>query len=252
MFKQAVCLAWLLTTALFVSPAEAQMKYPKYYPQLSGFYDASDSSSATLVDRMNSYNIMQDILYLTHKIEDDADNRIHFEFHVAGGMNYDGVLDTVGFVAGISVKINLCNPKIPNSHEVINNIHELKNRLAITGFQLPAPTLMSIETINDRMNKYNQQFWWKRLSFGATVPFGINENYNPALFKVTETYLFLGYDLGDVVTLQLGANLQKKVFMAASVDLSTPLYSLAEDFKDMLSRLLRIPGRGNRGYSYYD
>jgi hypothetical protein len=248
--KQTICLVCLLTTVLLVSSAEAQLKYPKYNPQLTGFYDANDSSSATLVDRMNSYNIMQDILYLTHKIEDDADNRMHFEFHVAGGLNYDWVLDTTGFVAGISVKINLGNPKIPNPSEVINNIHELKNRMAITGFQLPDPTLKNIEAIENHMIRYNRQFWWKRLSFGATVPFNINATYNPPLFKVTETYLFLGYDLGDVMTLQLGANLEKKVFVAASLDLSTPLYSLAEDFKDMLSRLLKIPVRGDRGYSW--
>ena len=250
MFEQTVRFVGLLIPVLFVSLAEAQMKYPKYYPQLSGFYDANDSSSATLVDRMNSYNIMQDILYLTHKIEDDADNRMHFEFHVAGGLYYDGVLDTVGFNAGISVKINLGNPKIPNSYEIVNNIHELKNRIAITGFQLPDLTLKNIEAIENQMIRYNRQFWWKRLSFGATVPFSTNTNYNPPYFQVSESYLFLGYDLGDVITLQLGANLQKKVFMAASVDLSTPLYSLAEDFKDMLSRLLRIPGREDRGYSW--
>ncbi len=230
-----------------VSLLDAQTKYPKYYPNLNGFYDANDSGSVMIVDRMNSYNMMQDILYLSHKIEDDADNRIHFELHVIGGLNYNFDLDTVDYVAGISVKINLTNPKIPNSHEVINNIHELRRRLAITGFQMPGLSQSNMDSIYDHMVKYNRKFWGKRISFGATVPFGGEED-SWVHFNVKETYLFLGYDLGDVITLQLGANLEKKVFVAASADLSTPLYSLAEDFKDMISRLLRLPGRFDNNY----
>jgi hypothetical protein len=239
----------VVSLALFFSFAFGQKLYrPKYWQyRMSAFYDINDSSSITVIDQMNSYYIMQNVLSLTHEIEDGADNRIHFEFHVGGGANFDAENDTTSLLGAISFKINLFNPKIPNAHEVVADIHELQNLTEITGFELPAKSEERIDDIYDRLNKYNRQFWWKRVSIGATVPFS-SLGYPPT-FDWKETYLFVGYDLGDIITLQVGANMNQRLLLACSVDLSTPLYSLAEDFKHMISRLLNIPGR--RNYDWY-
>jgi hypothetical protein len=222
--------------------------YPRYHRyNVSGFFDVNDSNSVTPIDKMNSYYIMQDILYLTHKIEDDADNRIHLEFHVGGGMNFDSENDTTNLLGAISFKLNLFNPKIPNARGIVADINELRNLIEITGFELSGNSETRINGIYDRLEKYNSEFWWKRLSVGVSAPI-INIDYSPN-FDFKKSYLFLGYDFGDVLTLQVGMNTDKEMLIAVSVDLSTPLYSFAEDFKNMISRLLKLPGR--RGYDYY-
>lgn len=241
--------AVLSLTIFFSFAFGSQLYYPRYQQyRIDAFYDINDSNSVTVIDQMNSYYIMQNVLYLTHKIEDGADDRIHFEFHVGGGASFDSDNDTTNLLGAISFKINLFNPKIPNAHEIIASIHELQNLTDITGFELPTNSEERIDAIYDQLKKYNNEFWWKRLSIGVSIPF--NDVDFPPRFNFTETYLFVGYDLGDVVTLQVGANMNKKMLVAASIDLSTPLYSLAEDFKDMVSRFLKLPARRDSYYYY--
>ncbi len=221
---------------------------PYVPPNITPFYDISDTNSLTVIDKINNYNILQNVLSYIHEIEDDANNRIHFELHLSGGLSYDIDNDTAGWVGALSFKINLCNPKIPNASDILVKINRLHNLIDLTGFRLPEATSNRIDNIESQLKNYDRQFWWKRLSIGATIPFIETQYYDYIHLNFKDIYIFGGYDLGDVITLLIGMNKDKKVLFAASVDLSTPLYSLAEDFKNMVSRLLRIPGR--RDYYY--
>ncbi len=221
----------------------------RYQPRsLTGFYDVNDTNSLTVIDKINDFAILQDVLYIVHEIEDDANNRVHFEFHLAGGANYNFDLDTIGLVGAISFKVNLCNPKIPNAPDILANINKLHNLVSMTGCSLPEITSARLDVIEQNLKKYNSQFWWKRVSVGVSVPFIETNSYDRPRFNYKDAYLFIGYDLGDVITFQAGMNGSMSPLLAASVDLSTPLYSLAVDFKDMISRLLRLPERYG---SYY-
>lgn len=222
--------------------------YPRYdFPGFTGFYDVNDSSSINIVDRYQSYYIMRDILKLQHQIEDQADNRVHFEFHVGGGMGYDADNDTIFPIGFISFKFNLFNPKRPNSKEVINSINELRNLTSITGFELSDASIMKIDAIYDDCNKYNRQFWWKRISVGFSTPL-LDRGYDWPYFDYKKSYICVYYDFGDVLTMQGGMNRDENLMIGLSVDLSTPLLSLAEDFKSMVSRLFRLPDRGSGYY----
>lgn len=219
-----------------------------YPPAPTAFYDINDSNSLTVIDKINNYNLFQNVLYFVHEIEDKANNRIHFEMHITGGLNYNLDADTISWVGAATFKINLFNPKIPNANDVLVDINRLHNLVEITGFTLPSATAERINHIESQLKKYNNQFWWKRLSIGATIPFIETAYYDYVRVNYKDVYIVGGYDLGDVVTLLIGMNKDKKILWAVSVDLSTPLYSLAEDFKDMISRLLRIPERRHYWY----
>ena len=235
---------------LFSVCAFAQPSYPSRYPSpnISGFFDVHDTTSVTTIDKINSYYVMQDMLNLAYRIEDRGNNRVHFELHLAGVMNYDFDSTETGYQGAISFKFNLFNPKIPDAPDILADIHKFHSLREISDFPFPEQAEKRILNIEDHLQQYNQQFWWKRLSVGLTVPF-IEPGYGPS-FQWEDFYLFAGYDFGDVVTLQLGMNRDKKAMLAVSVDLSTPLRSLAEDFKNMVSRLLGIPD-GGYYYDYY-
>jgi|GEM_PF-5458644 len=236
---------------IFTSMISGQTsEYPGYWrPKFEGFFDVNDTNSVPVVDRMNQYNVMKEMLYFTYQIEDAADNRIHFELHLGGSATFDSENDTTFLNGIISFKLNLLNPKIPNSRDIVDDIHKLQNLADMTGFQLPPRAGERIDEIRQNLEKYNKQFWWKRISVSASVPI-TDFDYLPG-FDFQKTYLCLGYDFGDVLTLQVGANIDKEYLIAASVDLSTPLYSLAEDFKYMVSRLLKLPTRRDYDYFWY-
>src|SRR4030042_2849195 len=222
--------------------------YPRYdFPGFTGFYDVNDSNSVNIVDRYQSYYLMRDILKIQHQIEEQADNRIHFEFHIGAGATYDVDIDTILPTAFISFKFNLFNPKRPNSREVINNINELRNLTSITGFELPDESGMKVDAIYDDYNRYNRQFWGKMVSIGFSSPM-LSNPYDYPFFDFEKSHVCLFYDFGDVLTLQGGMNFDENLIIGLSVDLSTPLFSLAEDFKGMVARLFRLPGRN---YDYY-
>lgn len=245
--KGEVGICFFLIPAIIFSQAYQGLRY--YPPNPTGFYDINDSNSMTVIDKINSYNLFQNVLHSIHKIEDDANNRIHFEMHITGGLSYNIDAESTAWLGGVSFKINLFNPKIPNANDILVDINRLHDLVEISGFNLPAATAERIYGIESWLKEYNQQFWWKRLSVGVTIPFFETEYHNIRL-NYKGIYIFGGYDLGDVITLLIGVNKDKKILLAASVDLSTPLFSLAEDFKDMVSRLLGLPGR--RDNWYYD
>ena len=247
--KGRVGICFFLIPAIIFSQAYQGLRY--YPPTPTSFYDINDSNSLTVIDKINNYNLFQNVLYFVHKIEDDANNRIHFEMHITGGVSYNIDAESISWLGGVSFKINLFNPKIPNANDILVDINRLHNLVEISGFNLPAATAERINGIESRLKEYDQQFWWKRLSVGATMPFIETEYYDYIRLNYKNIYIFGGYDLGDVITLLIGLNKDKKILLAASVDLSTPLYSLAEDFKNMVSRLLRLPARGGNWY-YYD
>jgi len=90
-------LCWPLLL-LFSVCAFAQSSYQGRYPSpnISGFFDVHDTASVTTIDKINSYYIMQDILNLAYRIEDRANNRVHFELHFAGVMNYEHIRTYMG------------------------------------------------------------------------------------------------------------------------------------------------------------
>jgi hypothetical protein len=84
---------------------------------------------------------------------DDANKRIHFEFHLAGGPNYDFDAESIGVAVAVSFKINLCNPKILNASDILVNINRLRNPAEVTGFSLPTITGARIETITRNLRR---------------------------------------------------------------------------------------------------
>lgn len=246
--KKLFWVSLYLIPAIIFSQTYESLRYSP--PTPTPFYDINDSNSLTVIDKINNYNLFQNALYYVHKIEDDANNRIHFEMHLTGGINYNLDAESTSWVGAVSFKINLFNPKIPNADDILVDINRLHNLVGITGFYLPTATAERINNIEAQLKKYTRQFWWKRLSIGATIPFIESGYYDYIRLNYKDVYIFGGYDFGDVITLLIGMNKDKKVLFAVSLDLSTPLYSLAEDFKRMVSRLLRIPERGGSWYYY--
>lgn len=243
-----LAIVFITMTALLLSAQTSDFPWPRYWgPSISSYFKVDDSVSVPLVREVNRYRIMKDAIYLTHRIEDAADNKVYLEFHAGGGAFFDSDDDTIFPAAFISFKINLMNPKIPNSHEIMGDIHELRNLSTLTGFTLPTEASQLMDVTYRRLTKYHSEFWWKRLSLIFSIPF---DSPSPS-FDYDETFLCLGYDLGDIMTFQFGANLHKDYVGMASVDLSTPLYSLAEQFKDVIARLLRLP-KGSSYYGEYD
>ena len=87
--------------------------YPGYWrPKFEGFFDVNDTNSVPVVDRMNQYNVMKEMLYLTYQIEDAADNRIHFEFHLGGSATFDS---ENGQIAAITLDTGTIHLRVPNS-----------------------------------------------------------------------------------------------------------------------------------------
>jgi len=225
---------FLVLTLIAIRPTPSVHKINEYL-------NLTDSSAVSAIDKINRYNIMENFLSLEHQIETKAARRIYLEFHLGGGVNYDRSQDTFGLIGMVSFKLNLTSPKIPNYTKIIADIHRLRYLIKSSGFSPPEGAKDRIDEIERRLIHYHHRFWFKRFSFGVSIPFQ-NVNYSPS-FNYQDTYLCFGCDFGDIITIQLGANMNQKVMVGLSIDLSTPLYSLAEDFKSMIGRLFNLPTR---------
>ncbi len=66
------------------SSSQSYRRIPYAPPNVTPFYDINDTNALTVIDKVNNYNILPNGLFYIQEIEDDANNRIHFELHLTG------------------------------------------------------------------------------------------------------------------------------------------------------------------------
>ncbi len=239
-----------LTIVLFLCTcASAQRYYPNVYYPSSGItknINLHDSSSYSIVDRLNEYEILNSVLNLSKDIDDRSRERIYFEVHAGPGLWHSTTgpkehRDSVGIF--MSFKYNLHNPKRVRNNYVLTRIAKLRNILSVTEFPFKDSMLIRAKKIEDEITEYEQHFWWKRLSVGFGYYFdGIYGTEHQPIVG------FIGYDFGDHLTLQTGLSNHSQLYIGASVDISTPAYIFAQNFFNIV---LRKTNLGSGSSTYY-
>jgi hypothetical protein len=224
-----------------------------------------------IVNAINDYNVKQTILNTYYQIEEMANEKIWFEFHIGFGENTffstnkaelithnylsnpysDSTNYTSSFNGNLLLKVNLFNPKLPYATTLISRMDYLQELVDQYGLPLSADAATNLAKIRKTIEDYNSEFWYKRVSLGLGIPFNPlpNTSYNNNstslagnIFHVEDTFVFVGYDLGDFATIELGANVYlNRIFLGASFDVSTPSYQLSAGFVSLVKSLFGVP-----------
>jgi hypothetical protein len=210
----------------------------------------NDSTSVNLIDRLNDYNYQNNIITSFKDLEDHFGDRIRFELHLGPGLLHrfkpnDPYRDSSYLF--LSFKVNLINPKLPQPQYVINKAHAIKNYLAEHQYAYRDEMLQRTQAIEDAVTEYQRHFWWKRISFGVSVPVYSYRTNSSLEWYSDRAAVFAGYDIGDIGTFQLGVSTDKSIYTAFTFDVSTPLYLLSERAISTLTRILGV----SRAGSYY-
>lgn len=250
--------------------------------------DAKDPSTGDLVDKMNAYRMQIELANSIEALQNRYNNRIRWEMHVGAGTAFapdaGGPVQGVGVynrqnnynVFALGLKANLGHLKLPRPENILGEITRLRTLLGVHKYESTAKLLAECDRIETGTKQYMDEFWFKRWSLGVSFPFlyrsqlgyssyiysngpgyTYNENRyissdnNPS-FDWGNSSVFLGYDLGDFLTLQAGLSAKNHFSFSVSTDLSTPVSLVAGDFYRMLRTFSGTNGNGG-GYtvSYY-
>jgi hypothetical protein len=262
MRKHLVLFYIALIVGIFISSADhafsqtainAPYNYKSYLSQqyIQENLNLNDSTSIDIVDKLNEYQIQSTVINAFKDIEDHYNDRMNLEVHVGPGFVHkfkaNAPYRDTAYIF-VSFKFNLVNPKLPQPRTVINKVHYLKNYLTTREYPFKSEMLKQAQVIEDGASKYQQEFWWKRVSLGLSIPIFSTSMYSTYKFRTEKTAIFAGYDLGDKITLQLGGSIDKSVYFAVTTDVSTPLYYFSDKAISMLARMVGI----SRSSSYYD
>lgn len=214
--------------------------------------DMNDSNS-TVVDKINIFNVRQSLASEYQKIIKMSEDRIYFEGHLGFSGNYLLSLpstylqseslyhistNNLGDNLSLLFKFNLFNPKMPYyNNYLISEIKYLEELNAQYGIPLSQSASNTIADIKKKIEDYNNEFWYKRISVGFGIPMdflGTGVSY-PSFFAISDAFFFAGYDLGDLITIELGSNFTlNRIFFGISFDITTPLYQSSGNFIDFL------------------
>lgn len=215
----------------------------------------------SLYGKILQYNYNYLALAELEAIENRIFDRVLWEFHAGVGAYAPRQMYKCGF---IGVKMNLSNGKIVDAQRLKARIHKLQGYLALTGNKgaRQEASLSRASQLEEIIDTYNQQFFWKRLGIAFWVP--LYGEYRTEIMTHTDSTLItqrstvtsrtlyqdfsqsaaaLTYDLGDRITLSLGFNLDRRLFFGASVDISTPTSEFVNSFRNEL-KPLRSPSLG--------
>ncbi|MDI6741017.1 MAG: hypothetical protein QME74_11735 [Candidatus Edwardsbacteria bacterium] len=214
----------LLAVSVITAPAPAQQsvvsdsRYLDYYPKsVQETINLNDSTSGNIIDRLNDYSYQSYIISKYKDIEDHTADRIHMEVHLGTGFLHSFRANTPYRDSGyifLGFKVNLMNPKIPQPAFLVNKVHIIKNHLACRNFAFSEEMLKRAQRIEDDALAYQRQFWWKRISLGVSIPVYAMDFYeNPKWYR-KRTAIFIGYDIGDLATVQAGASVDRAAYLA--------------------------------------
>ncbi len=211
----------------------------------------NDSSSVPIVDKFNEYLLQTNILSKFRYVETKYRQRIFFEAHLGVGTFVRSGESSENFYFGF--KFNLFNPKIVTPRSLLADIHEVQELNTIREFTFSSYITEKCTAMEKDLETYLKSVWWKRLSLGIMFPivkpdYLVNSSgmilststssYTTFLYK--NTTLFLGYDIADLITIQIGASINKSFYAGLSVDVSTPVYVAASRFFTMLRDFSKI------------
>ncbi len=207
---------------------------------------AQDPGSVGLIDKMNGYYLQYVLANTIQNMEQDFDDRIRWEVHAGVGFMYNSAPN--GFypvcppnsMANLGIKLNLMNPKMVRPKDLLAEIRYLRTLLSVQRANSTDDLLAECDKMEKGTNAYLDEFWWKRLSVGLSFPITSTNSYY-SLISGSNAFVFLGYDLGDLVTLQAGYSTQNKFMVAVSTDISTPTYVFVTNFYNSLSRFTGVP-----------
>lgn len=163
------------------------------------------------------------------------------------------------FTAG--VKLNLTNPKMVRPWEVLSEAKRLRGLAQVRPFPFAEALDKEAEQTESATKAYLDDFWFTRWSVSVDFPFmtrGSNSSFDDSRSESTSTVggstysqsrssysygssytpgfdfgnpvISLGTDLGDLLTLKAGYSARNFVMVGLSMDLSTPVFGLGQDF----------------------
>lgn len=227
-------------------------------------------SMDSIYGRILQYNFQYMALAELEAIEMRLDDRVDWEFHLGAGAYEPRQMYKVAFVG---CKLNLTDGKMVDARRLQSRLHKLKSYLELGGLRgWNAPALAQrVDSMEQEVQRYNERFWWKRVGVAFWVPlygdYRYTEKYSSpandsliyerervvtashALYQdFSKSVVALTYDLGDKITLSAGATLQRKLFLGASLDVSTPISDFLAGFRSE-AKSLRTPAATNLGLS---
>jgi hypothetical protein len=209
------------------------------------------SNDSTAIDKAIKANWQNTLTQQYYSILEMDKEKVYAEFHIgiAGDAfmgnawgNYPSDGGTLGQnISGAStvlLKFNLTNPKRPYADRIIDRIEYVKELEIQTGVKLSPAAWTELNSVNTEMIHYDSSDIYKRFSLGFGLPAGISIAQssvygspstmidNPFNFStsLSDLFVFAGYDLGDMFTLEVGPNVYaNRLFIGVSIDLSTPI-----------------------------
>jgi hypothetical protein len=230
----------------------------------------ADSKDATAIDEAIRANLQTTLSQQYYNILEMDKEKVYAEFHIGiagdaftgnawGNYPADGgaLGQNIGGVSTVLLKIDIANPKRPYADRIIDRIDYIKELENQTGVRLSQAAWAKLNVIYDSMLQYNSSDRTKRYSIGLGLPAGITiaanspSGYystainNPFIFStsLSDLFVFAGYDLDDMFTLEIGPNVYaNRFFIGVSMDLSTPILHLGGFVRSSVSNFIGASG----------
>jgi len=244
-------LCLLAASMSFGQSTSSVRQVPLSQSQIRYDLNINDSTSAPLIDKINEYSLKVNAIRTLEELEKNFSNRIRWEFHFGTGTGYDRMTDSVQGALMVSVKLNLNNPKLPSPKNILAKANKIRNYLAIGHYEFADNANRRLDSIEGGTKEYLDQMWWKRLSIGLSfLKVNTTETRSSLAYTFDAPAFFVGYDFGDILTMQLGYSYFRQYgYLGASLDISTPVYLMASNFYNMLRGFGNTPN-GSRNYFY--
>jgi hypothetical protein len=207
--------------------------------------DYSLDLNTTGINKLLIQNLRMNLQSQILDLQKHASTKMYGECHI--GIGYQQK-KTPAF---LNIKFNPINQKLPGTHILKAKLFAAKQTAKLLGDSVSSENIAALENIQSQLNIYDKKKWI-RPSIGIIIPFYILYTdttwgrYSPidtAITMHTETRhgliflnsygIVLGYDLGDIATISVGCTdifHKRNLFVGASLDLSTPVYSLSYGF----------------------
>jgi hypothetical protein len=213
------------------------------------------------VAKILSYNLNQliqnDIEYVNRKIND----RVFLETHLGAGYYSD-----ISEQAILGIKFNILNPKLPYYSSIKARVFKIRRLSRLLNGGLDSASGNRLSEIESLLAQYDKNKW-KRFSISITTPVAmmnsdtsynwsyvdssyhpyVRSYYNPHILRI---YGFsLGYDIGDIATVDIGSTLNspRQIYGSVTFDISTPSYLVLSSFTNHIRSLIypNLPGTQN-------
>lgn len=249
---------------------------------------AQAPDTAALVDKMNEYRLQLEQINSLEALRRHMDERVRYELHLGGGLMLpaDIIPDQplplyrlnsaadIRPVYSLGLKVNLGRLKLVQPTRIRAEIGRARRLLALRPFPGSDEALKECDALAEELATDQSLGLFKRWSIGVAVPFlyrtdrgaefylynygyGYGSSYQTWYnttpgFGFDNAAFFIGTDLGDAATWQLGYSARNAFYTALSLDISTPVHIAATDFFNMLRGVSGAPYPGRENYNYYN